>query len=77
LAKVHNELHDVARTLAIKKWDGGKIAAVEHDVLTELVNEFNAKGRHLARAFGKAFSDMDPLTGIHSRQQMLSELQVE
>jgi len=77
LAKVHRELHDVARTLAVKKWDGGDIMSVEHDVLTDLVNEFNAKGRHLARAFGKAFSDMDPLTGIHNRQQMLSELEVE
>lgn len=77
LAKVHREMHDVARTLALKGWDGGVITAVEHDVLTDLVNEFNAKARHLSRAFGKAFSDMDPLTGIHNRQQMLGELEVE
>jgi diguanylate cyclase len=77
LAKSHREMHDVAKTLAVKAWDGGKILAVEHDILTDMVNEFNAKARHLSRAFGKAFSDMDPLTGIHNRQQMLSELEVE
>lgn len=77
LARVHREMHDVARALAIKKWDGGEIAVFEHDFLTDLVNDFNAKARHLSRAFGKAFSDIDPLTGIHNRQQMLGELEVE
>ncbi len=77
LSLIHGEMHELARVLARKANKGGRINVVEHDLMTELVNEFNSQGRVLAKAFRKVLSDMDPLTGVHNRQQVLKELSVE
>lgn len=77
VVKVHVEMHGLARTLVEKTWDGGKITAYEHDVLMDCVNEFNDQARRLSKAFGKAHSDIDPLTGAQNRQQLLAELDIE
>ena len=77
VSKVHAEMHGLARALVEKTWDGGKITAYEHDVLMDCVNEFNDQARRLSKAFGKAHSDIDPLTGAQNRQQLLAELDIE
>lgn len=77
VAEVHAEMHELAQSMVVKAMDGGRITAFEHDVLTDCVNEFNGQARRLAKAFGKVMSDLDPLTGIPNRQQMLGELKLE
>jgi diguanylate cyclase (GGDEF)-like protein len=71
--RMHEQSHDLARVIAA----GGRIAVAEYDALVSAVSDFNARARRISVAFQRLLSDLDPLTGAHSRQAMLIELERE
>lgn len=77
-ADVQKQIHDHARMLAVSVQDGGRaIPTSEYDALLAKVNAFYAMARRIRGAFQKAVSELDPLTGLHNRQVMTIELDVE
>lgn len=77
-ADVQKQIYDHARMLAISVQDGGRaIPTSEYDALMKKVNAFYAMARRIRGAFQKAVSELDPLTGLHNRQVMTIELDVE
>lgn len=71
--RMHGQSHDLARVIAA----GGRIAVAEYDALVSAVSDFNARARRISVAFQRLLSDLDPLTGAHSRQAMMIELERE
>lgn len=77
-AEIQKQIHDHARMLTVSVQDAGHaIPTAEYDALMKKVNAFYAKARRIRGAFQKAVSELDPLTGLHNRQVMSMELDVE
>lgn len=77
-ADIQKQIHDHARMLAISVQDGGRaIPTAEYDGLMSKVNAFETLASRIRGAFQKAVSELDPLTGLHNRQVMAIELDVE
>lgn len=77
LALAHRDLHRNAAWLAARAWKDAKVPVEEYDVLVEKVTRFTDLARKLLKAFQKVASDLDPLTGAHTRQTMTKELMRE
>lgn len=77
LGRIHEEMHQFGRFLALKSAQGKQIPAVEYDAFSEKVQGFNAQARRIREAFRKALSELDPLTGLHNRQVMMAVLERE
>jgi diguanylate cyclase (GGDEF)-like protein len=77
LEDAHREMHDLARELAGVVAKAGRLDPQRYDGLVQRVNAFNAQARRLERAFRAALSDLDPLTGVPSRQTMMREIERE
>jgi diguanylate cyclase (GGDEF)-like protein len=77
LAEAHLRMHDQSRALSRVIEGGGLVPVAEYDALVSAVSDFNARARRIAVAFQRLLSDLDPLTGAHSRQAMLIELERE
>lgn len=77
LARIHEDMHQFGRFLAIKSGEGKRLPTVEYDAFAEKVQQFNAQARRIRDAFRKALSELDPLTGLHNRQTMIAVLERE
>lgn len=77
LAKLHHEMHDHAQVIVERVRAGQRPAVTDYDAFMMLFNGFLAQARRLEKAFAKASSDLDPLTGLHNRQAMFRELERE
>jgi diguanylate cyclase (GGDEF)-like protein len=78
LADTQKQIHDHARMLALSVQGGGHaIPTAEYDSLMTKVNAYYAITGRIRDAFEKAVSELDPLTGLHNRQVMTSELDAE
>ncbi|MCC7048922.1 MAG: diguanylate cyclase [Alphaproteobacteria bacterium] len=77
LAEAHERMHDQSRMLARVIQGGGVVPVAEYDALVAAVSDFNLRARRISAAFQRLKSDLDPLTGAHSRQAMLVELERE
>lgn len=77
LAEAHRRLHGQARLLAGLARDGGAIPVDDYDRFVQAVDDFNGRARRISAAFQRLLSDLDPLTGTHSRQTMMAELERE
>ena len=76
LATLHREIHDRAYALA-RTARGGAMAPEDYDEFMDMAAAFVADARRLEKAFARASSDLDPLTGLHNRQAMPDELERE
>lgn len=77
LTRLHEDMHQFGRLLALKSDQGHPIPTVEYDAFTEKVQRFNGQARRIREAFRKAQSELDPLTGLHNRQVMMTVLERE
>ncbi len=77
LSRLHEDMHQFGRFLALKSAQGKQIPPVEYDAFSEKVQHFNAQARRIREAFRKAQSELDPLTGLHNRQIMMAVLERE
>ncbi len=77
LAGLHRDMHDRGRDLMEAARRGGPPARPSYDAFMDSVAAFFAQARRLEKAFAKASSDLDPLTGLHNRQAMLRDLERE
>lgn len=77
LGRIHEDMHQFGRFLALKSAQGKRIPAVEYDAFAEKVQTFNLQARRIREAFRKALSELDPLTGLHNRQVMMTVLERE
>lgn len=77
LGKIHEDMHEFGRFLALKSAEGKPIPAVEYDAFSEKVQKFSEQARRIREAFRKAQSELDPLTGLHNRQIMMTSLERE
>jgi diguanylate cyclase len=77
LAEAHRRLHGQARMLAGLARGGGAIPVDDYDRFVQAVDDFNSRARRISAAFQRLLSDLDPLTGTHSRQTMMAELERE
>lgn len=77
LIETHKALHQLAALLAKRAWKDPKVPAQEYDALMERVNRFIDQSHRLQKAFQKVASDLDPLTGAHTRQDMMKDLMRE
>ncbi len=76
LAETHRNMHGAARALA-RLAGLGPVPVTHYDQFLELFNAFQSHARRITAAFQRAVSDLDPLTGIHNRAVMRSELERE
>ncbi len=77
LWKAHVEKHECGRRLALKAVDGEPLPARDYDAFMDKVDRFSAIARRIRDAFQRAVFDLDPLTGVHNRRSMISELNRE
>ncbi len=77
LGRTHEDMHEFGRFLALKSAEGKRIPAVEYDAFSEKVQKFNEQARRIREAFRRALSELDPLTGLHNRQIMMTSLERE
>ncbi|WP_425404194.1 diguanylate cyclase [Hwanghaeella sp.] len=77
LTRSHRQIHDQARRLAGIVAEGQPIRTAEYDALINHVSRFYDQARRLRDAFAKLVSEIDPLTGLHNRQIMAHDLDVE
>lgn len=77
LGRIHEDMHQFGRFLALKSAQGNRIPAVEYDAFSEKVQGFNLQARRIREAFRRALSELDPLTGLHNRQVMMAVLERE
>ena len=75
LARLHWKMHDLAQELAESAEGGSALPADPYAAFLATVNDFVGQGRRLEKAFSQAASELDPLTGLHNRQAMFSELE--
>ncbi len=73
----HRKVYEQARRLALGVTAGQAIRTVEYDALIGQLSRFYDQSRRLRDAFRKLVSEIDPLTGLHNRQIMTEELDVE
>ena len=77
LAATHQSLFNHVGILARRAWRDDKVPTGEYDALLKKTQAFEDQCQRLARAFGAALSDLDPLTGIQNRANMERELKRE
>lgn len=77
LASLHRDIHERAEKLIEGARGGGSLPQDEYDAFQDAFAEFVAQARRLEKAFARASSDLDPLTGLHNRQAMLRDLERE
>ncbi len=77
LAVTHQTLLNHVSILARRAWRDDKVPAAEYDALLAKIHAFEDQARRLARAFGAALSNLDPLTGVQNRGNMERELKRE
>ena len=77
LIRAHRQIHDQARRLTGIVAEGQPIRTAEYDALINHVSRFYDQARRLRDAFAKLVSEIDPLTGLHNRQIMAHDLDVE
>jgi len=77
LAALHREMHERARVLAQSVRAGTSVSRKDYDAFMDTAASFVIHMRRLERAFSRASSDLDPLTGLHNRQVMARELERE
>jgi diguanylate cyclase (GGDEF)-like protein len=77
LATLHREIHERAYALAKTVRDDGFLSSNDYDAFMDLAASFVADARRLEKAFARASSDLDPLTGLHNRQAMSAGLERE
>lgn len=73
----YTELREYGRKLALKAVDGETLAARDYDVLVDKAASFVTTARRIRDAFQRAIFDLDPLTGVHNRRSMMTELDRE
>ena len=77
LWSAHVEKHERGRSLALKAVDGEPLPARDYDAFMEKVDRFSAIARRIRDAFQRAVFDLDPLTGVHNRRSMITDLSRE
>lgn len=77
LAGLHRDMHQRAHALVQMAHDGLPVARKDYDAFMDTAAAFVARARRLEKAFARASSDLDPLTGLHNRQVMARELERE
>ena len=77
LWQAHVEMHEHGRVLALKAVDGEPLPAQDYDAFMKKVDRFSVLARRIRDAFQRAVFDLDPLTGVHNRRNMLVELNRE
>ena len=71
------DMHRLGNGLAVKAVDGARLAARDYDAFMDKAHEFAATARRIRDAFQRAIFDLDPLTGVHNRRGMMTELSRE
>jgi len=77
LANLHQDMHERAYALAQTARAGSPVSAKDYDAFMDSAATFVTHARRLEKAFARASSDLDPLTGLHNRQVMNRDLQRE
>jgi diguanylate cyclase (GGDEF)-like protein len=77
LARLHKEMHDAAQILTAAARAGRRLQRQTYDVFMDAAAGFIAQARRLEKAFARASSQIDPLTGLHNRQAMAAEVERE
>ena len=77
LWQAHVAMHERGRVLALKAVDGEPLPAKDYDDFMQRVDRFSVLARRIRDAFQRAVFDLDPLTGVHNRRNMLVELNRE
>ena len=77
LGKLHEQMHRVARDLALKSANGQSIEPKEYDDFIGLVTSFNQTIRRVRQGLRQAATESDPVTGLSNREAMLNELENE
>ena len=77
LASLHREMHERARALVLSTQAGTPVPRKDYDAFMDTAASFVTHTRRLEKAFARASSDLDPLTGLHNRQVMSRELERE
>lgn len=73
----HVAVREMGRGLALRAVDGEKLPARDYDAFMEKSENFTVTGRRILEAFQRALFDLDPLTGVHNRRSMMTELDRE
>ncbi len=74
MAVLHDQLHTLARIVALKAPEGAPPAAKDFDAVLEKFSELIRALRRYERAFNVAASGLDPLTGLRTRTGLMEEL---
>jgi diguanylate cyclase len=77
LAGLHREMHERAHALVQVARAAASIPRKDYDAFMDTAAAFVIHTRRLEKAFARASSDLDPLTGLHNRQVMSRELERE
>jgi diguanylate cyclase (GGDEF)-like protein len=77
LARLHRDMHELAHDLARSTRAGRSVAEADYDRIMAMAQDFVAQARKLEKAFARASSDLDPLTGLHNRLSMNRNLERE
>ena len=77
LASQYRDMHERAHALVQSVRAGTPVARKDYDAFMDTAAAFVARARRLEKAFARASSDLDPLTGLHNRQVMPRELERE
>jgi len=71
------EMREHGRRLALQAVDGERLLARDYDAPMEKAEAFAVTARRVCDAFQRAMFDIDPLTGVHNRRSMMTELERE
>lgn len=71
------EMHEAGCTLARRAAGGERLSAGDYDSFMDKAQGFSAAAWRIRDAFQRAAYDLDPLTGVHNRRSMMTELERE
>ncbi len=77
LAKLHDDMHRLADVLLAEAHAGRRPGLDAYDVVMSRFDEFVTQLRRIERAFNVAASNIDPLTGLRNRQDMIENIDHE
>lgn len=77
LWEAFQEMRECGRALLPKAVAAGSLEAGEYDAFALKIGDFERLARRVRRAFQQAALDLDPLTGVRSRRNMMDELDRE
>jgi diguanylate cyclase (GGDEF)-like protein len=77
LGKLHEQMHQKGRDLALLSAAGTSIAPKEYDDFIGLVTTFNLTIRRVRQGLRQAATESNPVTGLSNRENMLNELENE